>query len=59
MSRLLPPLDAAGPAPALIAGDAVLSYADLAAHSARVAAEIAGAERVAIWAAPSSRPASA
>ncbi|MEZ5078604.1 MAG: AMP-binding protein [Solirubrobacterales bacterium] len=52
MSRLLPLLASRGSAPALLAADAALSYADLAAHSAPVATEIATGERVAIWAVP-------
>src|SRR5215211_539372 len=50
--RLLPPPEAPPAATALPFGDPELGYAGLRAAAARVGRELAGAERVAVWAEP-------
>src|SRR5215213_5640826 len=50
--RLLPALEAPPAATALRFGDRELGYAGLRAAAARVGRELAGAERVAVWAEP-------
>ncbi len=52
MKRLLPHLDSPNSGRALVAGASVLTYAELAALSGRVAADLAGASRIAVWATP-------
>ncbi|MDJ0384835.1 acyl-CoA synthetase [Streptomyces sp. G-G2] len=52
MSRLFPALDAAGHKPALRFGDRALDYVGLRAAAEALAARIADAPRVALWATP-------
>ncbi|MFF5566960.1 acyl-CoA synthetase [Streptomyces sp. NPDC012623] len=52
MSPLFPALAAHSPRPALRFGDRVLTHAELADEAGAVAAGIAGARRVAVWATP-------
>ncbi len=52
MRRLLPQLDSPSSDRALIAAESVLTYAELAALSGRVAADLAGTSRIAVWATP-------
>ena len=49
-SSLLPPVRELGDAPAVSVGEAGLTYGELRGAAAAVAAEVAGAARVAVWA---------
>ena len=52
MSGLLEPVHELGDEPAVRVGDRALSYAELRAAAGAVASDLAGAQRVAVWAEP-------
>ncbi len=52
MSGLLEPVHELGDEPAVSVGDRALSYAELRAAAGAVASDLAGAQRVAVWAEP-------